>query len=105
MIDRDRDDERQRFEDLHERLEILRRIPFDDGKMALRDWLRLAFAEGRLCGRDEECECCERLVLAACCCCEEFEENEEECDDDERPRHHRRRRRRREREERDTDRR
>lgn len=72
MNDRDRGEreeirDRPHLGNLHERLEALRRIPVDDAVGLLRVYLQLAYREGEIDGRDDECQCVARLLRAEHC--------------------------------------
>lgn len=97
--EKDSDQEKPRIGNRHEALESLRKAPLDDARALFNVYLRLAFCEGQLAGRDEECECAERLVRATCCCerhhrrHEEWDDEDDEREDDEGNGERRRRRR------------
>lgn len=81
--DDDRDERRRRrcwpqFGNLHERVEIIKKAPNDDAREFLRTLIIAVFFEGVDCGREEECECAERLARAICCCEHHHRRREEE---------------------------
>lgn len=79
-----RDDDRRRrkcwpnFGNLHERVELIKKAPNDDAREFLRTLILAVFFEGVDCGREEECECAEKLARAMCCCHPRHHEEEEE---------------------------
>lgn len=73
--------DRPHLGNLRERLEALRRIPVEDAIGLLRVYLQLAFREGEIDGRDDECQCIARILRAENCC-RRRREDEDERDED-----------------------